>query len=112
MNETRTIPQRLREALTNAEPRTLKELSAELSLSEKDLVPALEKLRRTLERERLKLGVEAASCLVCGFEFEARAHGSTAQGGGAPARMTRPSRCPSCRSERINPPRFYLRVEG
>jgi predicted Zn-ribbon and HTH transcriptional regulator len=95
-----TTPQRLREALTEVEAKTLKDLSGELSVSEKDLVPALEKLKRTLERERIKLGVEPACCLACGFEFDAR------------ERVTKPSRCPSCRSERIQPPRFYLRAKG
>jgi predicted Zn-ribbon and HTH transcriptional regulator len=108
--DTQTIPQRVRAALAEAtEPKTLKALSAELSLSEKDLVPALEKLQRTLEREAKKLGVEPARCIACGFEFELRDRRGTGQGGGAPARVKRPSRCPSCRSERIDPPRFYLR---
>jgi predicted Zn-ribbon and HTH transcriptional regulator len=95
-----TVPQRLREALTDAEAKTLKDLSGELSVSEKDLIPALEKLKRSLEREPIKLGVEPASCLACGFEFDAR------------ERVSKPSRCPSCRSERIKPPRFYLRGKG
>jgi predicted Zn-ribbon and HTH transcriptional regulator len=110
-NQTHTLPQRLRAALTDSEPKTLKELSAELSQSEKDLVPALEKLRRTLERssgqrrpdpgkQREELGVEPARCIACGFEFEAR------------ERLGKPGRCPACRSERIDPPRFYLRGRG
>lgn len=98
-NQTQTVPQRLRAALSDSEAKTLKQLSAELSLSEKDLVPALEKLKRTLEREKAKLSIEPARCIACGFEFEAR------------DRVAKPSRCPSCRSERIDPPRFYLREQ-
>jgi predicted Zn-ribbon and HTH transcriptional regulator len=91
-----TVPQRLRQALTGAEPKTLKDLSAELSTSEKDLVGALEKLERSLRRESVKLAVEPARCVACGFEFETR------------VRVSKPSRCPSCRSERIVAPRFSI----
>jgi predicted Zn-ribbon and HTH transcriptional regulator len=95
-----TIPQRLREALMGPTPKSSKDLSAELSLSERELAPALEKLQRSLQREGLKLHVEAARCVACSFEFEAR------------SRLTKPSRCPGCRSERIVPPRFWIESAG
>jgi predicted Zn-ribbon and HTH transcriptional regulator len=91
-----TIPQRLRQALTGPTPKSSKDLSTELSLSERELGPALEKLQRSLQREGLKLRIEAARCVACSFEFEAR------------SRVAKPSRCPSCRSERIVPPRFWI----
>jgi transcriptional regulator len=91
-----TVPQRLRQALAGALPKTLKDLSAELSASERELEGALEKLARTLRREGVKLAVEPARCVACGFEFETR------------ERVTKPSRCPSCRSERIVAPRFSI----
>lgn len=93
-----TIPQRLREALAGAPPKTLKELSGELSVAEKDLGVALEKLTLSLRRESVKLSVEPARCIACGFEFASR------------QRVTKPSRCPSCRSERIAPPRYSIAV--
>ena len=95
-----TNPQRLREALIGASPKTLKDLSRELSLSEKDVAPALEKLGRSLERGPLELRVEPPRCLECGFEFRDR------------ARASRPSRCPGCRSERILPARFWIEAPG
>jgi aminoglycoside N3'-acetyltransferase/predicted Zn-ribbon and HTH transcriptional regulator len=91
-----TVPQRLREALAGRSPKTLKELSAELSVAEKELVGALEKLALSLRHEKGKLLVQPAYCLACGFEFESR------------QRLTKPSRCPSCRSERIAPPRYGI----
>lgn len=91
-----TVPQRLRDALTGAPPRTLKELSQELSVSEKELAFALGKLTLSLRHQGLSLGTEAACCLECGFEFESR------------ERLTKPSRCPGCKSERIRPPRFWI----
>jgi predicted Zn-ribbon and HTH transcriptional regulator len=92
-----THPQRLREALIGAEPKTAKDLSRELSLSEKEVAVALEKLGRSLERGPLQLQVEAARCVSCGFEFRDR------------SRVSRPSRCPECRAERIAPARFSIR---
>jgi predicted Zn-ribbon and HTH transcriptional regulator len=91
-----TNPQRLREALTGAPPRSVKELSQQLSLSERDVASALEKLGRSLERGPASLSREAPRCLACGFEFSER------------TRIARPSRCPECRSERIQPPRFWI----
>jgi predicted Zn-ribbon and HTH transcriptional regulator len=91
-----TVPQRLREALLGAPPRTLKELSQELSESEKDLAHALEKLQLSLRHGPLELGIVPARCIACGFELETR------------GRVSKPSRCPSCRSERIEPPRFWI----
>jgi predicted Zn-ribbon and HTH transcriptional regulator len=91
-----TVPQRLREALIGAPPKTLKELSGELSVAEKDLPAAFEKLTLSLRREGVKLLVEPARCIACGFDFEGR------------ARVTKPSRCPSCRSERIAPARYCI----
>lgn len=91
-----TIPQRLREALAGASSKTLKELSAELSVSEKELVGALEKLALSLRNEDAKLLVESAYCIACGYQFESR------------QRLAKPGRCPSCRSERIAPPRFAI----
>ena len=44
------------------------------------------------------LEVEPAQCLSCGFTFEER------------GRFRRPSRCPQCRSERLQPPRFWVRA--
>ena len=91
-----THPQRLREALMGSEPKTAKDLSRELSISEKDVAAALEKLARSLERGPLELSVEPACCLACGFEFRDR------------SRASRPSRCPECRAERISPARFSI----
>ena len=93
---TATHPQRLREALLGSEPKTAKDLSRELSISEKDVAAALEKLGRSLERGPLLLQVEPPRCVACGFEFRER------------ARASRPSRCPECRAERITLARFSL----
>jgi len=91
-----TLPQALRAALTGATPKALDELSRELSVSEKLLPDALDKLRRSLARDGECLHQEPPRCVACGFEFEER------------ARSRRPSRCPRCSSERLTRPRFWI----
>ncbi len=94
-----TPPQLLRAALTGAEPRSVKQLSQDLSLSEREVVAALEKVTRSLERGPARLRRLAPRCLACEFEFSDR------------DRISRPSRCPECRSERIEPARFWIASE-
>ena len=72
------------------------ELSVEVRLSEKDVASHLEHLQRSLGRGDERLVVTPAVCLGCGFEFRKR------------EKLGRPGRCPSCRSGRIDPPRFSI----
>ncbi len=91
-----TLPQALRAALAGASPKSFDDLSAELGVSMKVLPDALEKLSRSLAHGAERLQSERARCLACGFEFRER------------ARTKRPSRCPSCSSERLTKPRFWI----
>jgi predicted Zn-ribbon and HTH transcriptional regulator len=100
MRELPTIPQQLRLALAEAEPKTLRLLSGELGVAERDLIDALAKLERSLQRGPDRFELDPASCLACGHEFADR------------RRLTAPGRCPSCGSERIRPPRFRVLPAG
>jgi predicted Zn-ribbon and HTH transcriptional regulator len=91
-----TLPKALQAALSCAEPKPLEQLSVELGVSEKAIPDALEKLSRSLRASGQRLHQVAAVCLECGFDFGER------------TRMTKPSRCPRCRSERISPARFWI----
>jgi len=91
-----TLPQALRAALAAGEPKTLSDLSRELGVSEKSLPDAMSKLARSAVRAGSRLCQLPASCLECGFEFRDR------------ERVTSPSRCARCRSERITSPKFWL----
>jgi predicted Zn-ribbon and HTH transcriptional regulator len=71
-----------------------RELASRLGLREKDVADHLEHVARTLEARGARLAVEPAQCRACGFVFEHR------------ARLTRPSRCPECKREQIEPPLF------
>jgi predicted Zn-ribbon and HTH transcriptional regulator len=91
----RTARQALRAALGD-EPRSAKELSALVGLREKEVLEHLEHLERTLRAEGARLAALPARCLACAFVFRAR------------ERASKPSRCPQCKSERIEPQRFSV----
>lgn len=92
-----TVRESLRHALLAAtEPLTALELSGLVGIPHRQVDEHLEHLRRTQSQRRESLEVIAARCLACGFEFSGR------------ARLGRPSRCPECRAERIDPPRFRM----
>ena len=93
---TETLRISLAAALASGEWKTLRELSQELSASERDLVNHLEHLARSRTRSETRLLIEPARCLGCGFEFEDR------------TRVKKPGRCPACKSTRIALPRFKV----
>lgn len=93
-----TVRQALRAALER-DDWTARDLSAEVSVREREVIAHLEHLARSLPREGAALVVEPARCLACGFAFRKR------------DRLAAPGRCPKCRSERIEPPRFHVERE-
>lgn len=79
------------------EPLTLRELSQRVGVAEKQLAEHLQHLAKSLKSRGTRLHTEPARCLGCGFTFGDR------------QRATAPSRCPKCKSERIEPPTFGLK---
>ena len=90
-----TIRSELRRVLRDA-PRTARELSARVGISEKEVVGHLAHLARSLRQSGERLHVEPTRCLACGFVFKDR------------TRLDKPSRCPECKSERLAPSRFVI----
>jgi predicted Zn-ribbon and HTH transcriptional regulator len=94
-----TVRERIiRALLESPRPLTARQLGA---LAGAELTPSevygeLEHVRRTLKRMGCRLLVVPARCKSCGYEFAGR------------ERLKRPSRCPRCKSERIEPPKFYI----
>lgn len=78
-------------------PISAKEISAAVSLPEKEVSSHLEHIRRSLHASGAVLEVEPAECRQCGFVFAKR------------ERMTSPGRCPVCRNEAICDPLFSIR---
>jgi transcriptional regulator len=90
-----TARARLLAALT-AEPQSARELSQRASLSEKEILEHLPHLARSLAASGRTLGILPARCKSCSFHFEPELS------------RARPSRCPKCKSERIEAARFSL----
>lgn len=78
---------------------TAREISGEIGLPEKEVYAHLEHIRRSLHGSRDRFGVIPAECRKCGYRFIDR------------ERLTRPGKCPSCRSEAIRPPAFEISVK-
>ena len=90
-----TARARLRDVL-GPEPQSARELSQRASLSEKEVLEHLPHLARSLAAEDRELGILPARCKSCSFHFE------------PDLSRARPSRCPKCKSERIEAARFSL----
>lgn len=90
-----TVRAALRDALRSG-PLTARELSARVRIPEKQVAGHLEHLARSLRSGGERLHVEPPRCLDCGFLFRKR------------DRLSRPSRCPVCRSEHLDGPRFAI----
>jgi predicted Zn-ribbon and HTH transcriptional regulator len=90
-----TIRQAIADAL-GAETLSARELSQRVGVAEREIGAHLAHLERSLNHSERTLKTLAAYCLECGFAFEKR------------ERKARPSRCPVCRSERIQAPRFTI----
>ena len=72
------------------------QLSSSVGLPEKAIPDHLEHLRKSAPAAGERFEVEPARCTDCDFEFDAR------------QKLTRPSKCPKCRGQRIEAPRFRL----
>jgi transcriptional regulator len=79
-------------------PATAKALSARVRIPEKDVLPHLAHIRKTLHRGPQRLVMEPACCRACGFVFHKR------------ARFRKPGRCPSCQRSSIEAPVFRVQA--
>jgi len=77
-------------------PLSARDISGLVGIPEKEVAGHLEHIRQTLHRTGGRLIVQPAECSKCGFVFDKR------------ERLTRPSRCPVCRSESLHAPLFSL----
>ena len=69
-----------------------------LEVSARDLEDELRHVERSLRRQGRKLVVDGPTCRECGFGFPGR----------AARHLHPPGRCPRCRSQRIEPPKFRI----
>lgn len=74
-----------------------REISGQVGVSEKDVTEHLVHISRSLSNRGLKLVTTPAQCYSCGYIFKDR------------SRPKKPGKCPRCRSEHIDPPRFSIK---
>lgn len=94
----RTPRQRMTELLIGARLAT-HQLAQMLGIPERQVEDHLEHVVKSIARDKTRRFIlEPSRCQDCGFVFRDR------------RRLTRPSRCPACRSEDITAPRYGIDV--
>jgi hypothetical protein len=73
-----------------------KDLSMAIGLPEKQVYHHLEHIQYSFQQQRKTLRIDPAVCKKCGFIFEKR------------QRFQKPGKCPVCRGQAIEEPRFSL----
>ncbi|ETR72975.1 MAG: transcriptional regulator [Candidatus Magnetoglobus multicellularis str. Araruama] len=73
-----------------------KELSKASGIKEKDVYDHLHHIEKSAKTKSHKFKIIPAQCVSCEFTFKKR------------ERLTRPSRCPKCKKQQIDPPRFQI----
>jgi transcriptional regulator len=90
-----TIRQQMIDLLLQ-ETHDVREISQALGISEKEVNTHLPHIDKSVASQNRKLQVSPATCTECGFTFKDR------------RRLTKPSRCPRCRGQRIQSPRYRV----
>jgi len=90
-----TIRQKIISALKK-QTLSAKDLSALVSIREKEVSEHLFHIQKTIQKERSKLIIMPAECKKCGFTFKKR------------ERFKKPGKCPVCRHEAISEPLFLI----
>ena len=83
-----------------AGPATAKDLSARVRIPEKDVLPHLAHIRKSLQHRQQRLVMDPACCRACGFVFQKR------------ERLRKPGRCPSCHHSFLEAPVFRIQASG
>jgi transcriptional regulator len=98
MSAKATIRQQIVQAITDARC-SARDLAHRIGVSEREVEDHLAHIGKSVARDRHgRLILEPSICQDCGFVFRGR------------TRLTRPSRCPKCRSEAISSPRFGIEL--
>ncbi len=74
-----------------------KEISGIVGISEKDVYEHLHHIQISISKKERSLVITPAECRKCGFSFKKR------------AKLKKPGKCPSCRSELIRAPLFSIK---
>ncbi len=97
MTTPRQTPRQQIKALLYDHSRSANELALLLGIPERHIEEHLSHIIQTIQRDRTRyFRIIPSTCRNCGFTFRDR------------KRLTRPSRCPKCRSESIIPPQYEI----
>ena len=88
-----TIRKQIIEVISDAQC-DARDISSAVGITEKEVYGHLPHIARSLPKQGKKLKITPARCIACGYVFKDR------------QRVNKPSRCPRCKSERIEHPRF------
>lgn len=92
----RTPRQRIKDLLTIT-PLTARRIAEVVGIPERQVEEHLRHIVQSIARDQtVRFVLEPAACKDCDFVFRER------------NRITRPSRCPQCRSEAISEPRYSI----
>lgn len=83
-------------ALLSEQVCSARDLSQMLSIEEKEVYSHLSHIARSVVSRRHRLVIIPSRCLACGYVFANR------------KRFTRPGRCPRCKGERIEEPKYQI----
>lgn len=73
------------------------DISMNVGISEKEVYPHLEHIKKTIRQKGKKLVITPSQCLDCGYVFRKR------------ERFKSPGKCPMCRKTHIQDPTFRIR---
>ena len=73
-----------------------RELSKATGTREKEVYDHLQHIEKSAKSKNYEFKVFPAQCLSCEYTFKKR------------ERLTRPGRCPLCKNQHIDPPRFQI----
>ncbi|MDH4027576.1 MAG: ArsR family transcriptional regulator [Nitrospirota bacterium] len=90
-----TVRQKIISAL-EGQTLSAREISAAVSVSEKEVYEHLFHIQKTLHKRGGLLSVTPPECRKCGFRFTKR------------ERLSRPGKCPVCRAESVTEPFFSV----
>jgi predicted Zn-ribbon and HTH transcriptional regulator len=82
--------------LLSGQSLSAKEISAKVSISEKEVYGHLEHVRKTVSKSSHHLIMTPSKCNKCGFVFKKR------------DRLKKPGKCPICHNESISEPLFSI----
>ena len=85
--------------LLAGQPRSISSLARELSLRREDVEENLRHALRSAQASGAEIVVLPARCRACGFTFDEE-------------RLSKPSKCPACKSSRLYEPQVSIRRES